>query len=206
MHLKGVYFVRPTRENVLALKEELAMPHFKEYHLFFTNELSEGLIGELADADPNDRIKTLQEVYIDYYAVGRNVFSLKIPSTIALQAPSHMWHETEKALIGRISEGLLSTVMSLRALPTVKYLNDSDACGEIARRVSKKLEEELMKKPSDYPRNERAILIITERKEDVVTPLLTPWTYEAMLHELFGIYNNKVDIKNKQKAFLATAE
>jgi vacuolar protein sorting-associated protein 45 len=48
------------------------------------------------------------------------------------------------------------------------------------------------------------LLIITERKEDVVTPLMTPWTYEAMLHELFGIYNNKVDIKNKQKAFLAT--
>jgi hypothetical protein len=27
-----------------------------------------------------------------------------------------------------------------------------------------------------------------------------------MLHELFGIYNNKVDIKNKQKAFLASEE
>jgi len=63
-----------------------------------------------------------------------------------------------------------------------------------------------MKKPSDYPKDERVILVITERKEDVVTPLLTPWTYEAMLHELFGIFNNKVDIKNKQKAFLASEE
>ena len=68
------------------------------------------------------------------------------------------------------------------------------------------MEDELMKKPSDYPKDERAILIITERKEDVVTPLLTPWTYEAMLHELFGIYDNKVDIKNKHKAFLANEE
>jgi vacuolar protein sorting-associated protein 45 len=72
--------------------------------------------------------------------------------------------------------------------------------------VSKKLEDELMKKPSGYPRDERAILVITERKEDVVTPLITPWTYEAMLHELFGIYNNKADINNRQKAFLATEE
>lgn len=39
-----------------------------------------------------------------------------------------------------------------------------------------------------------------------MTPLLTPWTYEAMLHELFGIFSNKVDIRNKQKVFLATAE
>ena len=96
--------------------------------------------------------------------------------------------------------------MSMRILPQVRYISDSDACGEIARLVSNKMEDELMKKPSDYPKDERAILIITERKEDVVTPLLTPWTYEAMLHELFGIYDNKVDIKNKHKAFLANEE
>jgi hypothetical protein len=27
-----------------------------------------------------------------------------------------------------------------------------------------------------------------------------------MLHEFFGIFNNKVDIKNKQKAFMATED
>ena len=49
-------------------------------------------------------------------------------------------------------------------------------------------------------------MIITERKEDVVTPLLTPWTYEAMLHEFIGIFGNKVENKNKQKAFLGKSE
>jgi vacuolar protein sorting-associated protein 45 len=37
MHLKAVYFVRPTRDNIQLLKQEIANPHFKEYHLFFTN-------------------------------------------------------------------------------------------------------------------------------------------------------------------------
>jgi hypothetical protein len=54
--------------------------------------------------------------------------------------------------------------------------------------------------------DQRAILIITERKEDVVTPLLTPWTYLAMLHEFIGVFNNKVDIINKQKAFMNQGE
>jgi len=35
-----------------------------------------------------------------------------------------------------------------------------------------------------------------------VTPLLTPWTYLAMIHEFLGISNNKIDIVNKQKAIL----
>lgn len=92
------------------------------------------------------------------------------------------WSEADKSVVNRISDGLISTVMSLRVLPQIRYVSESDVCGEVARRVAKKMEDELMKKPSDYPRDERAILIITERKEDVVTPLLTPWTYSAMLH------------------------
>lgn len=30
------------------------------------------------------------------------------------------------------------------------------------------------------------------RKDDPVTPLLTQWTYRAMVHELIGISNNRV--------------
>jgi len=55
--------------------------------------------------------------------------------------------------VNRISEGLISLTMSLRVLPQVKYLSESDACGEIAKMVSKKLEDELMKKPSDYSKD-----------------------------------------------------
>lgn len=71
------------------------------------------------------------------------------------------WKESEKGLVNRISEGLISVAMSLRTLPQIKYIADSDACAEIAKQVSLKLEDELMKKPSDYPKDERAILIIT---------------------------------------------
>lgn len=84
MHLKAIYFVRPTKENINFIRMEITNPHFKEYHLYFTNEIAEAAIAELAEVDTSDRIKTLQEVYLDYYAVGRNIFSLKIPSTIGL--------------------------------------------------------------------------------------------------------------------------
>jgi len=42
------------------------------------------MIDKLAEADPSDKIKNIQEVYLDYYAVGRNIFSLNIPTTVAL--------------------------------------------------------------------------------------------------------------------------
>uniref|UniRef100_A0A8C9GSZ0 Vacuolar protein sorting-associated protein 45 n=1 Tax=Piliocolobus tephrosceles TaxID=591936 RepID=A0A8C9GSZ0_9PRIM len=39
-------------------------------------------------------------------------------------------------------------------------------------------------------------MIIIDRREDPVTPLLTQWTYQAMLHELVGINNNTINLNN----------
>jgi len=36
-HLKAIYFVRPTAENIEAIVKEVKNPRFHEYHLFFTN-------------------------------------------------------------------------------------------------------------------------------------------------------------------------
>lgn len=38
------------------------------------------------------------------------------------------------------------------------------------------------------------LLLLIDRRDDPVTPLLSQWTYQAMLHELVGIHNNRVSI------------
>jgi len=37
-------------------------------------------------------------------------------------------------------------------------------------------------------------LLILDRRNDPVTPLLSQWTYQAMVHELLGINNGRVDL------------
>jgi len=45
----------------------------------------------------------------------------------------------------------------------------------------------------DFRHNSNAIqLLVLDRMDDPVTPLLSQWTYQAMLHELFGISGNRV--------------
>ena len=46
------------------------------------------------------------------------------------------------------------------------------------------------------------MLLILDRKEDPVTPLLTQWTYQAQLHELIGIEHNVVNLGKVNKQFL----
>lgn len=38
------------------------------------------------------------------------------------------------------------------------------------------------------------LLLILDRRNDPVTPLLSQWTYQAMVHELLGIQNGRVDL------------
>ena len=43
------------------------------------------------------------------------------------------------------------------------------------------------------------LLLILDRRNDPVTPLLSQWTYQAMVHELIGIQNGRVRIDGEEK-------
>lgn len=42
---------------------------------------------------------------------------------------------------------------------------------------------------------DRPLLLILDRRDDPVTPLLSQWTYQAMVHELLGLNDNRVVLK-----------
>jgi hypothetical protein len=52
-----------------------------------------------------------------------------------------------------------------------------------------------------------AVLLVVDRRDDPITPLLNQWTYEAMLHELLGIRNGTVafGVGAKKQQFLLSA-
>ncbi|KAG5612175.1 hypothetical protein H5410_023456 [Solanum commersonii] len=59
-HLKAVYFLRPTSENIQHMRRQLAKPRFGEYHLFFSNILKDTQLHMLADSDEHEVVQQLQ--------------------------------------------------------------------------------------------------------------------------------------------------
>ncbi len=53
-HLKAVYFIRPTKENIQTLSTEIARPRFSEYHVFFCSICPNELLQQLAAADEHE--------------------------------------------------------------------------------------------------------------------------------------------------------
>lgn len=86
-------------------------------------------------------------------------------------------------------------LLALKKKPLIRYAKNSLLCTKLAREVRYHItqEEQLFefRKPDTPP-----ILLLVDRREDPVTPLLTQWTYQAMVHELLGIENGRVDLSN----------
>eukprot|EP01113_Clastostelium_recurvatum_P047604 TRINITY_DN851_c0_g1_i2.p1 TRINITY_DN851_c0_g1~~TRINITY_DN851_c0_g1_i2.p1 ORF type:complete len:556 (+),score=164.20 TRINITY_DN851_c0_g1_i2:96-1763(+) len=186
-HLKAIVFLRPTPENIAHLVAELRQPKYGEYHLFFSNTLKNILLDELAQADEHEVVKEVQEFFADYYAVNTDLASLNLDEAMTLSSPS--WHASQE----RMLEGLSSVLLSLKKRPFVRYSRQSEATHRIAQELGRRFSQENdvfdFRKPDSPP-----LLLLMDRRDDPVTPLLHQWTYQAMVHELLGIRNNRVDM------------
>nr|GLL22138.1 vacuolar protein sorting-associated protein 45 homolog [Ipomoea trifida] len=194
-HLKAVYFLRPTSENIQQMRRQLAKPRFGEYHLFFSNILRDTQIHILADSDEHEVVQQLQEFYADFVAVDPYHFTLNMASNHMYMLPAVVDPSGLQRFCDRAVDGLAALFLSLKQRPVIRYSRTSD----IAKRVAQEAAKLMYQQESglfDFRRSEVSpLLLVIDRRDDPVTPLLNQWTYQAMVHELIGIQDNKVDLR-----------
>jgi vacuolar protein sorting-associated protein 45 len=197
--MKGVFLLRATEENKLHLIKLLKAPVFSEYYLYFSNipfsMNPQTLIADLAIVDEKSVVKSIQEVYADFCALNKELFTLNMSSVISLSSPKEKWTAVENVLLSRIVEGLSSVLLATRKNPIIRYQRASDACARIAKSLTDKMTKDAELFEGSCSGSASTMLFIIDRREDPITPLLNQWTYEAMTHELIGIGLNRVNIK-----------
>ncbi len=190
--LDAVVFLRPTPENVLALRKELRAPRFSSYKLVFSNVLRRTFVEEIADADEQERVTEVLELYADFFAPDRHLVSFGVvPCLDALRGGSAALHNPQ---FERTVDGIVATLLALKRRPVVRFHRTSSLCRNLAERVSVRMDQEAALF-SFATRERPPLLLILDRREDPLTPLLNQWTYEAMVHELIGITDNRVDLR-----------
>lgn len=211
LHLKAAVFVRPTAANIELLKRELRSPKFAQYHLFFSNILPVELLEKLAEADEKELIAQIQEYYADYLAVNDSLFHFNLHGSVQLSARggappggaavagganAGLSGTRSMQVFQRSVDGLLSVLLSMKKKPTIRYQKGSETAEKLAREVSARMQLEQdglfdFRRPEVMP-----LLYVLDRKDDPVTPLLSQWSYQAMVHELLGLNENRVDLRN----------
>ncbi|XP_077599338.1 vacuolar protein sorting-associated protein 45 [Stigmatopora nigra] len=185
-HLKAICFLRPTKENVEHLIQELRRPKYSVYFIYFSNVISKSEIKALAEADEQEVVAEVQEFYGDFIAINPHVFSLNLQGV----AKGRSWDPT---VLWRCTQGLTSLLLALKKCPMIRYQLSSDMSKRLAENVKQIITKEY--ELFDFRKTEvPPLLIILDRSDDAITPLLNQWTYQAMVHELLGINNNRIDL------------
>ncbi|KAL5560419.1 hypothetical protein UlMin_036630 [Ulmus minor] len=198
-HLKAVYFLRPTSENIQHLRRQLANPRFGEYHLFFSNLLKDTQIHLLADSDEQEVVQQVQEFYADFVAADPCHFTLNIPQNHIYMLPAVVDPPSLQRYCDRVVDGISAVFLALKRRPVIRYQRTSDVAKRIAQETAKLMYQQ-ESGLFDFRRTEVApLLLVLDRRDDPVTPLLNQWTYQAMVHELIGIQDNKVDLRRLEK-------
>ncbi|XP_075699394.1 vacuolar protein sorting-associated protein 45 isoform X2 [Rhinoderma darwinii] len=185
-HLKAICFLRPTKENVDYLIKELRRPKYSVYFLYFSNVISKSDVKCLAEADEQEVVAEVQEFYGDYIAVNPHVFSLNVVGC-------YQGRNWDPVQLSRATQGLTALLLSLKKCPMIRYQLSS----EMAKRLAEGVKQVITKEYElfDFRRTEvPPLLLILDRSDDAITPLLNQWTYQAMVHELLGINNNRIDL------------
>ncbi|KAI8441872.1 hypothetical protein MSG28_005555, partial [Choristoneura fumiferana] len=141
-HMKCIAFLRPTSENIALLSRELRYPKY----------------GTLAECDEQEAVREVQEVFADFLAVDRHLFSFNI----------------------RCAQGLLAVLLSLKRRAAVRYEAASEPCARLAERVRDLLRREAVLIDNNMPLNGELPtpqLLIIDRRDDPVTPLLSQNLY-----------------------------
>jgi hypothetical protein len=158
----------------------------------FSNIVKKSALERLAEADDHEVVRGIVECFADFIVINPDLCSVPLNARVFSSSPDAWNHDG----LTRTTEGVLALLLSLKKKPLIRFERNSVLCRKLATEVRYAMaqEEQLFdfgRRPDTPP-----ILLLVDRREDAVTPLLTQWTYQAMVHELLGIENGRVDLSH----------
>ncbi|RPD62723.1 Sec1-domain-containing protein [Lentinus tigrinus ALCF2SS1-7] len=192
-HMKCVCFLQPSDESFEALAAELKEPKYGEYYLYFSNILSKTAIERLADVDEYEVVREVQEYFADYAPILPCLFTLNHIPTASHPLYGNSPNSWDPQALERAVQGVTAVLLSLKKKPVIRYEKSSPMAKKLGVEIQHRIQTE--SQLFDFRLTQvPPLLLILDRRSDPVTPLLSQWTYQAMVHELLGIQNGRVDL------------
>lgn len=195
-HLQCVCYLKPTAESIQHLIRELKNPHYNSYQIFFNNTVNKSQIEKLAESDEFELVQLVIEIFQDYLIINDNLFT-----TSPLKFQQQLSSAGGNGTLVDVSTSVISLLLLIKKCPIIKYETNSKELRKLSSEIlyainsnsNNNLFDDVNSKLDTPP-----ILLLLDRKNDPITPLLSPWTYQSMIHELIGIQKNIVKVGNEQ--------
>ncbi|KEG14214.1 putative vacuolar protein sorting-associated protein [Trypanosoma grayi] len=213
-HFRCVIFCRPSPASLACVYQELAEGNFASYSLYFSHLLESNLVQSLANADLLNLVNSVNEIYLDSVLLTEYVAITQLKPGTLRSAVSPLvnpitYSQWDSAAFDRMAESIVSMILMTNRRPAIRYRGQNKVTEKLAKLVSEKMKGVHQCFPD--LRAKESVLLILDRMDDPVTALVTPWTYEAMIHEIIGFQSgNEVtiddpDAKPEERVHVLTA-
>lgn len=205
----AIYFVQPTAANIKRLCADCAKALYEAYHINFTPAVPRPLLEELAastlESGSVSQVSRVVDQYLNFASVEEDFFSLLLPQSYQrLHDPSTPDHAVEST-IDQIVNGLFSVVVTLGAVPVLRYAPTGGPAQMVAEQLGRRLHDQLRAHPQLFSEGassgfQRPLLVLCERSLDVSAMVQHAWSYSALCHDLLDLKLNRITILQEPSA------
>lgn len=196
-NLDCICFLKPSDYTITRLCDEIGHPRYANYKIYFNDIISKSRLERLAQSDDMEVVTDVIEIFQDYYTLNKILYSA---TNIINPYSSQALQTWDQPSLESSAESIITLLLATNNKPgAIKYESNSKMAAKLANSINyeitsnNQLFEQIEQSSSSQP-----LVLILDRKNDPVTPLLFPWTYQAMINELLEISNanNTVDLSH----------
>ncbi|CAM9411508.1 unnamed protein product [Pylaiella littoralis] len=210
--MEGVYLVSPTAESVEAIKRDFSSPAealYAKAHLFFLERVNPNLLQSIKQCPTLvSRLKTFKEINMDYLVPEMQSYHFDMGSLSGAGEVDPAGHFRELyggrgqgRAMASIAQRLVTLCATLGEFPHIRFAADGGGRTEgVARTFQANMEEFVANSPTWSFRGQdsrasdggRATLLLLDRADDPLSPLMHEFTYQCLVEDLLGIQDGRV--------------
>ena len=198
----AIYLLTPTEESVNRLIDDFAngTPLYGDnVFLYFLSAISNELVQRIKMCKPLiKRIKGFQEINVDFLAKEERAFTLDMRETFQ----AFYLRRGVSPLEVKLAEKLVTVCATLNEYPHIRYKQSSAICTSLSNIFHIKMNEFVAQNASWWyhggpmknqaAKRDRATLLLLDRADDTLTPLMHDFTYQPMVHDLLPMDGDRI--------------
>lgn len=208
----AIYLLDPNPDSVQKLINDFMNKdrplYGKAVFLFFLRRLPDNLLDQIKACRPLlKRLKALAEINIDVLATEERAFTLDMRNSFG----SFYLRTGSSPVELKMAEQLVTACATLNEYPHIRFKQSSAVCTSLASVFHLKMDEFVAQNPSWWyhggPKNsskggqtaqrERGTLLLLDRADDCLTPLMHDFNYQSMVYDLLPVDGNRLTIQSE---------
>ena len=202
--MSAIYILAPTKESVSRLLMDFESKDKVLYgqgiFVFFLGRMPESVFTQIKQCKYLvKRLKGLSEINLNFLSKEERAFQLEVPNAFK----SFYLRNGASPIELDVAEKLVTVCATLNEYPYIRYRQSSGACSSLASLFHLKMDEFVSQNPDwwyhgsgksgkKHAERDRSTLLLLDRANDCLTPLMHDFTYQPMVHDLLTMEGDKI--------------